>query len=111
MALHTDEFPGAPTYSGCPQNSPGTSGSPGPLPPASSLVVQTLRARDQGGRFRTQGRYSAGTAADAGTVWDTVERCDGTLTIVHQGTVVISDFTHGTTTTVQAGQSYLALAP
>jgi hypothetical protein len=71
-------------------------------------VLQTLRARDNGGNFRTRGRYSAATVR--GTVWDTTDRCDGTLTVVHRGTVDVYDFVLGKTITVHAGHTYLAKA-
>jgi hypothetical protein len=74
-------------------------------------VLQTLRARDQSGRFRTLGRYSAATVSSTGTVWDTIDRCDGTLTIVQRGTAIVSDLGLGTTIAVHAGQRYLAKAP
>jgi hypothetical protein len=70
--------------------------------------VQLLHARVHG-NFSTRGRYSAGTVR--GTEWDTVDRCDGTLTVVPHGTVLVSDFIHNTTVAVQAGRSYLAAAP
>jgi hypothetical protein len=41
------------------------------------------------GRFRTRGRYSAATVR--GTVWDTIDRCDGTLTKVKRGTVIVRE--------------------
>jgi Tol biopolymer transport system component len=58
------------------------------------------------GRFRTRGRYSASTVR--GTVWLTAERCDGTLTRVLRGRVVVRDFRLGRNITLRAGQSYLA---
>jgi DNA-binding beta-propeller fold protein YncE len=61
------------------------------------------------GRFRTRGRYSSG--AVRGTRWLTVDRCDGTLTIVREGTVAVRDFTLGRTVLVDAGERYLARAP
>ena len=97
LDLLEGEFPGAPGYTGC--------------IPMSTDVVQTLRARDQSGRFGTRGRYSAATASAAGAAWDTSDRCDGTLTTVRHGSVTVSDFRLGTTIAVQAGQSYLAQAP
>jgi hypothetical protein len=72
-------------------------------------VQQTLHARDYGGRFRIQGRYSAGTARD--TVWATIDRCDGTLTMVNRGTVNVFDLVRRATIAVHAGQHYLAQAP
>ena len=87
-------FPGGPTFDGC-------NGSV-------SAALQTVQARDQGGSFATRGRDSITTASTAGTVWDTVDRCDGTLTIVRRGTVTVADQRLGTTTVVGAGQTYLA---
>jgi hypothetical protein len=66
-----------------------------------------LHANAQG-RFGTRGRYSAATVR--GTVWDTVDRCDGTLTVVRRGTVLVTDFVRHVTVAVRAGQSYLASA-
>ena len=75
----------------------------------SSRVLQTLHASDNGGSFRTRGRYSASTVR--GTIWDTTDRCDGTLTVVHRGTVEVDDFGLRRTITVHAGHRYLAKAP
>jgi DNA-binding beta-propeller fold protein YncE len=61
------------------------------------------------GRFRTRGRHSSG--AVRGTRWLTVDRCDGTLTIVREGTVAVRDFTLDRTVLVDAGERYLARAP
>jgi hypothetical protein len=74
----------------------------------SKQVLALLAARVRG-KFRTRGRYSAGTVR--GTAWDTIERCDGTLTRVHSGVVLVRDFRLGRTIAVPAGHSYLALAP
>jgi hypothetical protein len=46
-----------------------------------------------------------------GTEWDTIDRCDGTLTVVHRGTVLVTDFRRKITIPVRAGKSYLAAAP
>jgi DNA-binding beta-propeller fold protein YncE len=62
-----------------------------------------------GGRFRTRGRHSSG--AVRGTRWLTVDRCDGTLTIVREGTVAVRDFTLDRTVLVDEGERYLARAP
>jgi hypothetical protein len=75
----------------------------------SGRSLQALRARDSGGRFRTRGRFSAATVR--GTVWDRIDRCDGTLTVVHRGSVYVYDYGRGKTITVHAGHSYLAKAP
>jgi hypothetical protein len=89
-------FPGAPTYDSCAANS--------------AAVLQTLRARDQRGRFVTLSRDSSATASAAGTTWDTIVRCDGTVTLVHHGSVVVADFQLHQTVTVHAGQRFLAFA-
>jgi len=58
------------------------------------------------GRFRTKGRYSAGTVR--GTFWVTVDRCDGTLTQVFFGVVSVHDLVLNRYVKVRAGQKYLA---
>ncbi len=75
----------------------------------SSRVLATLNATDQGGSFRTRGRFSAATVR--GTKWGTVDRCDGTLTIVRRGTVDVFDLELRKTIVVHAGHRYLARAP
>ena len=72
--------------------------------PLSNRVLQTLRASAHGS-FRTKGRYSAATVR--GTVWDTIDRCDGTLTIVYSGMVLVTDSVTHQTIAVHAGHSYL----
>ena len=62
-----------------------------------------------GGRFRTRGRHSSG--AVRGTRWLTADRCDGTLTVVREGTVAVRDFTLDRTVLVDEGERYLARAP
>jgi FG-GAP-like repeat/FG-GAP repeat len=71
----------------------------------SGRVLALLHATAKGS-FRTVGRYSAATVR--GTAWDTVERCDGTLTRVHRGVVIVRDFRLRRNVTVRAGKSYLA---
>jgi hypothetical protein len=61
------------------------------------------------GRFRTVGRFSAATVR--GTNWGVRDRCDGTLTVVRAGVVVVRDFVRHKTVIVRAGQTYLAAAP
>jgi hypothetical protein len=68
-------------------------------------VLALLRANVQG-KFRSRGRYSSGTVR--GTSWDTVERCDGTLTSVHRGVVAVLDLRRRRTVLLSAGGSYLA---
>jgi DNA-binding beta-propeller fold protein YncE len=61
---------------------------------------------DGNGRFRTRGRYSSG--AVRGTKWLTVDRCDGTLTLVRRGRVAVRDFVLKKTVILRAGRRYLA---
>jgi Tol biopolymer transport system component len=69
--------------------------------------IRRLRASVRG-RFRTTGRNSAATVRS--TVWDVTDRCDGTLTHVKRGTVIVRDFRRKKNVTVKAGKSYLAKA-
>ena len=68
-------------------------------------VINLVNAEAKG-RFRTSGRYASATVR--GTVWDTVDRCDGTIVGVERGVVVVSDFRRKRTITVRAGKSYFA---
>ena len=61
------------------------------------------------GRFRTRGRYGAGTVR--GTQWFTRETCDGTLFDVRSGVVTVADFTVRRSFSVGGGGSYLAQPP
>jgi hypothetical protein len=74
----------------------------------SRRVIRRMRG-NASGRFRSSGRYSAATVR--GTIWQTIDRCDGTLTKVTRGTVVVRDFRKHRNITVRAGKSYLARAP
>lgn len=58
------------------------------------------------GKYRTRGRYSSATVR--GTQWKTEDRCDGTLTTVDEGVVVVRDFARQADVVIRAGQSYLA---
>jgi hypothetical protein len=58
------------------------------------------------GKYRTRGRYSSATVR--GTQWKTEDRCDGTLTTVDEGVVVVRDFARRADVVIRAGQSYLA---
>jgi hypothetical protein len=60
------------------------------------------------GRFETRGRYSSATVR--GTRWLVVDRCDGTLTRVRQGVVLVKDFKKRRSLLVRAGRSYFAAA-
>jgi hypothetical protein len=74
----------------------------------SNRALQTLLASEHG-NYRTQGRYSAATVR--GTVFTVTDRCDGTLTHVVHGTVVVADYHRHRNITVHAGHQYLAKAP
>jgi hypothetical protein len=65
-----------------------------------------LWGRDHGGRFRTHGRNSHATVR--GTRWFVEDRCDGTLTRVASGTVIVRDTVRHRRITLHAGQHYLA---
>jgi len=73
----------------------------------SRRAIRRLRARARG-RYRTRGRHSAATVR--GTVWTTVDRCDGTLTKVRRGKVAVRDFRLKKTIVVKRGKRYLARA-
>ncbi len=63
---------------------------------------------DGKGRFRTTGKYAAGTVR--GTRWLTEDRCDGTLVRVLSGVVRVRDLARRRTVTVRAGKRYFARA-
>ena len=73
----------------------------------SRRAVRRLRANAQG-RFRTSGRNSSATVR--GTRWEIIDRCDGTLTRVRRGSVVVRDFRKKKNVVLKAGKSYLARA-
>jgi hypothetical protein len=103
LSLVNNAFKGAPSFAAC-------TAKKGKAVTAtlSKRVLQLLHARDNHGKFRTRGRYAAATTR--GTVWSIADRCDGTLTHVNQGTVVVSDLVRHKNVTVRAGHSYLAKA-
>lgn len=70
-------------------------------------VLGLLRGTAKG-HFRTTGRFAAATVR--GTDWGVQNRCDGTLTVVRRGVVVVLDFRLHRTVVVRAGQTYLAKA-
>jgi hypothetical protein len=69
-------------------------------------VVRQLWARDDHGRFTTYGLTSVATVR--GTVWLTQDRCDGTLTRVLRGRVLVRDRVLHRTVVLTAGREYLA---
>jgi hypothetical protein len=60
------------------------------------------------GRFRTRGRYAAGSVR--GTTWLTEDRCNGTFFRVLKGSILVHSFVTGRNRIVRAGHSYLAPA-
>ena len=66
----------------------------------------TLWAKDNHGQYSTRGQNSVATVR--GTLWETIERCDGTVTRVKQGSVSVRDLRRHRTALVKAGHSYLA---
>jgi hypothetical protein len=60
------------------------------------------------GKFRTKGRYASATIR--GTTWNTIDRCDGTLITVTQGSVMVRDLKKKSNVVVKRGKSYLAKA-
>jgi hypothetical protein len=65
-----------------------------------------LWGRDRGGRFRTHGRHSHATVR--GTRWLVEDRCDGTLTRVTAGSVVVREKADKRRVVLKAGERYLA---
>jgi hypothetical protein len=104
LTLVNNAFKGAPSFASCTAQS-GTGASAAAV---SSKVLQLLHAKDNHGKFRTKGRYAAATTR--GTVWSIADRCDGTVTHVNQGSVVVNDLVRHKSITVHAGGSYLAKA-
>src|ERR1700759_268206 len=105
LTLVNNAFQGAPSFASC----TAQSGAGASAAAVSSKVLQLLHAKDNHGTFRPKGRYAAATTR--GTVWSIADRCDGTLTHVNQGTVVVNDLVRHKNVTVHAGGSYLAKAP
>ena len=69
-------------------------------------VVRRLWGKDRHARFRTEGRDS--TASVRGTLWSTTDRCDGTVTRVKEGKVLVRDLHRKRNVLLGAGDSYLA---
>lgn len=70
--------------------------------------VRRLFTKDDSGKFRTHGANSVATVR--GTEWLTIDRCDGTLTVVRDGRVAVRDERRDRTVVVRAGERYLARA-
>jgi hypothetical protein len=63
---------------------------------------------ESSGNFVIDARDSA--ASERGTVWEVRDQCDGTLTRVFQGVVVVLEYHSGRNITLRAGMRYLARA-
>ena len=75
---------------------------------ASARRIRRLRG-SANGRYKTGGRRSAATVR--GTVWTVTDQCNGTLTKVAKGRVVVRDFGRKKNIIVRGGGSYLARNP
>ena len=100
---------GAPSYASCKARRADDRPRSGAVASRVSNRVLQLLHSSVSGHFRTRGRYAAATVR--GTVWDMIDRCDGTVTRVHRGTVIVNDLARHKNVTVRAGHSYLAKAP
>jgi virginiamycin B lyase len=69
-------------------------------------AVRRLWGKDRHSRFRTHGRDSVATVR--GTQWVTTDRCDGTLTRVKKGAVMVRDVRRHRSVLLRAGHAYLA---
>ncbi|MGH2981824.1 MAG: hypothetical protein ACRDKV_07275, partial [Solirubrobacterales bacterium] len=72
-------------------------------------AIRKLWAKDKGGRFKTSGKGSVATVR--GTKWFTADRCDGTLTRVTRGKVLVRERGTGQRKLLRRGQSFLARIP
>jgi hypothetical protein len=61
------------------------------------------------GSFQTKGRYAAATVR--GTLWQTVDYCDGTLVVVRRGRVDVFDLIRRVHHLVPAGRSFFVRVP
>jgi hypothetical protein len=75
--------------------------------PAAATNVRSLWGTGTG-KFRTKSRYSSATVR--GTTWLSIDRCDGSLTVVREGIVQVFDLTLRKTIDVGPGERYLAPA-
>ena len=73
------------------------------------LPRRQLWAKDKGGRFKTSGKGSVATVR--GTSWYTADTCEGTLTKVKHGAVMVRERGTGRSKLVKRGQSFFGRAP
>ena len=93
-------------FSRCPSRATGARASGVTRDVGRRTVVRRLWGKDRNGRFRTKGRDSV--AAVRGTVWSTADRCDGTMTRVKEGAVLVRNRHTGRRVLVTAGHRHLA---
>ncbi len=93
------------SYKGCGK---ATKGKRATASRRSKRRIRKLRGNGKG-RFRSRGRYSSATVR--GTDWTVTDRCDGTLTTVKRGRVVVRDFRRSKNVVVRSGRRYFARAP
>ena len=105
LSLLEGAIPGGPSYASCRARRAGGPSGTAQAAAVNRRTLQLLHATAKG-RFRTRGRYAAATVR--GTIWDTADRCDGTLVRVRRGVVTVTDLVRHKTVTVRAGHSYLA---
>ena len=72
-------------------------------------VLRKLWGKDHGGRFKTSSRGSVATVR--GTEWLTVDHCDGTLTRVTKGKVLVRERGTGRSKLLHKGESFFAHLP
>ena len=96
---------GGPSYASCRAHRAGGPSGAAQAAAVNRRTLQLLHATAKG-RFKTRGRYAAATVR--GTIWDTADRCDGTLVRVRRGVVTVADLVRHKNVTVRAGHSYLA---
>jgi hypothetical protein len=108
LSLLEGTFHGAPSYASCRARRAGGPSEPDVTAARVNRRTLQLLHSSAKGRFRTRGRYAAATVR--GTIWDTADRCDGTLVRVRRGIVTVNDLVRHKTVTVRAGHSYLAKA-
>jgi hypothetical protein len=100
LSLVEGAYKGGPSYASCKAKKKAPRA-------VSRRILQTLHSRASG-RFRTRGRYAAGTVR--GTRWTTSDRCDGTLISVQLHSVLVNDLVRHISVLVRAGHSYFASA-
>ena len=76
---------------------------------AAHPVLRKLWGKDHGGKFKTSSRGSVATVR--GTEWLTADRCDGTLTRVKHGKVLVRERGTGRSKLLHKGEKFFAHLP